>query len=132
MCTVGQAILPAVGILADLSKPARLPAASRTACPTKSSRAAKKQRFSNTGILACVRLFQQRRSSFPLLTGLIATLAGLLTSCGNNQKASAHANGAAEGISVGVAKVGRKALERTLTVSSELVPFQEIDVYAKE
>jgi RND family efflux transporter MFP subunit len=33
---------------------------------------------------------------------------------------------------VGVAKVGRKTLDRTLTVSSELVPFQEIDVYAKE
>ena len=26
----------------------------------------------------------------------------------------------------------RKSLGRTLTVSSELVPFQEIDVYAKE
>ncbi len=29
-------------------------------------------------------------------------------------------------------KVGRRALGRTLTLSSELVPFQEIDVYAKE
>jgi RND family efflux transporter MFP subunit len=33
---------------------------------------------------------------------------------------------------VGVVKAGRKTLERQLTVSSELVPFQEIDVYAKE
>jgi RND family efflux transporter MFP subunit len=33
---------------------------------------------------------------------------------------------------VGVAKVGRSAIGRTLTLSSELVPFQEIDVYAKE
>jgi RND family efflux transporter MFP subunit len=33
---------------------------------------------------------------------------------------------------VGVIKVGRKTLERRLTVSSELVPFQETDVYAKE
>jgi RND family efflux transporter MFP subunit len=33
---------------------------------------------------------------------------------------------------VGVVKVGKKDLGRTLTVSSELVPFQEIDVYAKE
>ena len=33
---------------------------------------------------------------------------------------------------MGVVKVGKKDLGRTLTVSSELVPFQEIDVYAKE
>ncbi|MDR3718180.1 MAG: efflux RND transporter periplasmic adaptor subunit [Bryobacteraceae bacterium] len=33
---------------------------------------------------------------------------------------------------VGVVKAGRKTLDRQLTVSSELVPFQEIDVYAKE
>lgn len=35
-------------------------------------------------------------------------------------------------ISVGVAKVVQKSLGRQLTLSSELVPFQEIDVYAKE
>ena len=35
-------------------------------------------------------------------------------------------------VSVGVVKVQRKPLGRTLTLSSELVPFQEIDVYAKE
>ncbi len=33
---------------------------------------------------------------------------------------------------VGVALVSRKPMERKLTISSELVPFQEIDVYAKE
>lgn len=33
---------------------------------------------------------------------------------------------------VGVAKIERKPVQRHLTVSSELVPFQEIDVYAKE
>ncbi|MBV9760519.1 MAG: efflux RND transporter periplasmic adaptor subunit [Acidobacteriaceae bacterium] len=33
---------------------------------------------------------------------------------------------------MGVVRVQRHALERKLTVSSELVPFQEIDVYAKE
>ena len=37
-----------------------------------------------------------------------------------------------DAVSVGVTKVGRKPLERYLTVSSELVPFQEVDVYAKE
>ena len=35
-------------------------------------------------------------------------------------------------VSVGVVKIQRKSLGRTLTLSSELVPFQEIDVYAKE
>ncbi|HTW32842.1 MAG TPA: biotin/lipoyl-binding protein, partial [Candidatus Sulfotelmatobacter sp.] len=34
--------------------------------------------------------------------------------------------------SVGVTKVVKKSLGRTITLSSELVPFQEIDVYAKE
>jgi RND family efflux transporter MFP subunit len=33
---------------------------------------------------------------------------------------------------VGIASVTRKPMSRTLTLSSELVPFQEIDIYAKE
>ncbi len=67
-----------------------------------------------------------------LLIGLIAVFSGALASCGKGQKASANTAGAFEGVSVGVTKVARKALNRQLTVSSELVPFQEIDVYAKE
>ncbi len=63
---------------------------------------------------------------------LIAGLAGALSSCGNGEKTSANSNTPVEGISVGVTKVGRKSLNRTLTVSSELVPYQETDVYAKE
>ncbi len=35
-------------------------------------------------------------------------------------------------ITVGVTKVVRKSLGREISLSSELVPFQEIDVYAKE
>ncbi len=35
-------------------------------------------------------------------------------------------------VSVGVVRVGRKNVAQTLNISSELVPFQEIDVYAKE
>lgn len=35
-------------------------------------------------------------------------------------------------VTVGVARVAKKSLGRDLTLSSELVPFQEIDVYAKE
>jgi RND family efflux transporter MFP subunit len=64
-------------------------------------------------------------------------LAGILASCGGAGKVQAKDPGEAgassgSGVSVGVVKVGKKNLERTLTVSSELVPFQEIDVFAKE
>jgi RND family efflux transporter MFP subunit len=37
-----------------------------------------------------------------------------------------------QGVPVGVAKIERNPIQRELTVSSELVPFQEIEVYAKE
>jgi RND family efflux transporter MFP subunit len=65
-------------------------------------------------------------------------MAGVLVSCGGSRKVQAKDPGepgadlGGAGVTVGVVKVGRKNLERTLTVSSELVPFQEIDVYAKE
>lgn len=52
-----------------------------------------------------------------------------LSSCSDNDR-RVQANGPA--ISVGVTKVVKKSLGRQLTLSSELVPFQEIDVYAKE
>jgi RND family efflux transporter MFP subunit len=39
---------------------------------------------------------------------------------------------AQEAVTVGVTKASRKSLQRQITLSSELVPFQEIDVYAKE
>jgi RND family efflux transporter MFP subunit len=65
----------------------------------------------------------------------IAALAALLLmSCGtldNNQTVASAASGPTD-VSVAVAKVARKNLAQTLTISSELVPFQEIDVYAKE
>jgi len=58
----------------------------------------------------------------------VAALAAILSSCsgGNGVQASSPA------ITVGVARVVKKTLGRELTLSSELVPFQEIDVYAKE
>ncbi len=59
--------------------------------------------------------------------------AAALTSCGNrNAQAKSTVEPAAQAVSVGVTKVGLKPLGQQLTVSSELVPFQEIDVYAKE
>lgn len=62
---------------------------------------------------------------------LMAMLAGGATGCAKSERVRAESDAPA-GISVGVTKVGRKTLERQLTVSSELVPFQEVDVYAKE
>jgi len=68
-----------------------------------------------------------------LCMSLIAIAAGSLASCGGNKVQAINPEGAGSPeISVGVVKIGRKTLGRTLTLSSELVPFQEIDVYAKE
>jgi RND family efflux transporter MFP subunit len=64
---------------------------------------------------------------------LAAASAGFLSSCGSSDRIQAK-DGSIESsdVSVGIAKVGRKTLERTLQLSSELEPFQQIDVYAKE
>jgi RND family efflux transporter MFP subunit len=73
-----------------------------------------------------------------LLLGLVVAEIGILASCSGAGKVQAKdpgeagANSKSAGVSVGVVKVIRKNVGRTLTVSSELVPFQEIDVYAKE
>ena len=68
--------------------------------------------------------------------GFSVAVAGLLASCGGTGKVQAKYPGEPSaspgGVSVGVVKVIRKNVGRTLTVSSELVPFQEIDVFAKE
>jgi len=66
--------------------------------------------------------------------GLTVIAVACLASCGHADKVQAKAGGESSSgeVSVGVVKVQRKSLGRTLTVSSELVPFQEIDVYAKE
>ena len=61
--------------------------------------------------------------------GPAALAAMALTSCGRNQNAQAAVP---EAVTVGVVSAGRKVMDRQLTVSSELVPFQEIDVYAKQ
>jgi RND family efflux transporter MFP subunit len=64
---------------------------------------------------------------------LIGALALTLASCGGGENAHA-ANKVAPGeaVSVGVVEVGRMPIDRTLRLSSELVPFQQIDIYAKE
>jgi RND family efflux transporter MFP subunit len=73
-----------------------------------------------------------------VLLGLSVAAIGVLVSCSGTGKVQAKdpgepgTNPNSAGISVGVVKVIRKNVGRTLTVSSELVPFQEIDVFAKE
>ena len=53
-----------------------------------------------------------------------------LSSCSGDRADHVQANGPT--VTVGVTKVIKKTLGRHITLSSELVPFQEIDVYAKE
>ena len=61
--------------------------------------------------------------------GLAVLLSLGLSSCsGHSDKVEASA----QVVTVGVTKVVKKTLSRQITLSSELVPFQEIDVYAKE
>src|SRR6516165_807903 len=62
---------------------------------------------------------------------LLVLLVVFLPSCQRVTDGKASAS-TAPGVSVGVSRVARKSLVKTLTLSSELVPFQEIDVYAKE
>jgi len=54
---------------------------------------------------------------------------GLSSCSGRNQKVEADSR---QVVTVGVTNVVKKTLSRQITLSSELVPFQEIDVYAKE
>jgi len=66
------------------------------------------------------------------LACLVAAGAAGSIGCGRGSKVSASYNQEPAGANVGVTKVIRKTLDREITVSSELVPFQEVDVYAKE
>lgn len=63
-----------------------------------------------------------------------AAIIFLLSSCDRTSPAQTTeaATNQPQQVTVGVVKVEPHRLERQLTVSSELVPFQEIDVYAKE
>ena len=68
---------------------------------------------------------------FVLVLALVALLALELTACSDGRDSKVEAN-ARPAVTVGVTKVVKKTLRREITLSSELVPFQEIDVYAKE
>jgi RND family efflux transporter MFP subunit len=67
---------------------------------------------------------------YALIALLAVSVAGL-DDCTGNQKVHAGGDDSAA-VTVGVAPVMRKTLNRHIRLSSELVPFQEIDVYAKE
>ena len=63
----------------------------------------------------------------------LLTLLVCLGACSKSQVVGASVGDDQEAVTtVGVTPVTRKPMTRQLTVSSELVPFQEIDVYAKE
>lgn len=73
---------------------------------------------------------QINRSLYPLL---FIGVAAFLSGCSGTQQVSASNAPAAEAaVQVGVANVERRPISRTITISSELVPYQEIDLYAKE
>jgi RND family efflux transporter MFP subunit len=59
-------------------------------------------------------------------------LIGLLDGCSATENVRAGGTAVESAITVGVTPVTRKPVSRNLTLSSELVPFQEIDVYAKQ
>ena len=66
-----------------------------------------------------------------VIAGLVATLLALGQSSCSMGRSVGEAN-AQQDVTVGVVNVVKKTLSRELTLSSELVPFQDIDVYAKE
>lgn len=75
---------------------------------------------------------RQKCQTLRMWTFGIISLAGLiaLAGCSGGQSDRVQADGPT--VTVGVTKVVKKTLGRQITLSSELVPFEEIDVYAKE
>lgn len=66
-----------------------------------------------------------------LFAGMAALLAISLASCSKTEAMKTDSQQAGGAPIVAVTKIGRKPMARYLTMSSELVPFQEIDVFAK-
>jgi RND family efflux transporter MFP subunit len=59
-------------------------------------------------------------------------LTAFFVGCSGQKVSVSEASGAPTAVTVGVTPVVRRSIVRQLTLSSELVPFQEIDLYAKE
>jgi len=70
------------------------------------------------------------RAAILAVSIVVALVEAAGTSCSRNGHADSEMPTAAA--SVGVTRTLRMPIDRQLTLSSELVPFQEIDVYAKE
>lgn len=77
--------------------------------------------------LLLVDRWKQLRFPAVIVLAIVSSL--VLSSCSGGDK-QVQASG--PNITVGVTPVVKKSLGQGLTLSSELVPFQEIDVYAKE
>src|SRR3984893_2228226 len=76
------------------------------------------------------RPFKRRATISLSIAALLIPAVTSLSSCSGTRDGHVQASGPT--VTVGVTKVVKKSLGRQLTLSSELVPFQEIDVYAKE
>lgn len=79
--------------------------------------------------------FSRNKYLLPLVPAFFSACVFVSTSCDRSGKAEDSARPdrqQSQAITVGVTKVERRPIKQSLTVSSELVPFQEIDVYAKE
>jgi RND family efflux transporter MFP subunit len=76
-----------------------------------------------------MRRSQKHSEMLVVFTGSLIVLSLVLSSCSGDSR-SVQASGPT--LTVGVTKIVKKSLGRQITLSSELVPFQEIDVYAKE
>lgn len=63
---------------------------------------------------------------------VVAVLTGTFVSCGEQSTMTKESANAPPVREIGVVRAARKAMQRTLVISSELIPFQQIDVYAKE
>jgi len=77
-----------------------------------------------------MRVRRPTKQLFYALSPIVVVMAVAVSSCSGNRNERVQASGST--ITVGVTTVVKKSLGRQITLSSELVPFQEIDVYAKE
>lgn len=83
-------------------------------------------RYRRTKLFSSSALIRLLRAGALLALALAVTG---LSSCSGSGRVHADTQ---QLVTVGVTKVVKKSLDRQITLSSELVPFQEIDVYAKE
>ncbi len=73
-----------------------------------------------------------RRFTLPLCAAAAVAAALVLVSSSCSGGGGERVQASEPAVTVGTARVVNKSLGRQITLSSELVPFQEIDVYAKE